>query len=104
MPGADLAGEKAKQCRPSPAPHSSLPQDSFYKPLTPEERANVKTYNFDNPEAFDTQALMECMLELKAGRPYDVPIYDFTTHSRRWAAAAAVPAARCRPRLAAAAS
>ncbi|PRW58534.1 uridine kinase chloroplastic [Chlorella sorokiniana] len=59
-----------------------LAQDSFYKPLTPEERANVKTYNFDKPEAFDCQALMECMLELKAGRPYDVPIYDFATHSR----------------------
>lgn len=49
---------------------------------------------------------MECLLELKAGRSYDVPIYDFATHSRRWAAAAAaaVPAARCRQRLAAAAS
>ena len=40
-------------------------------------------YNFDKPEAFDTEALLECMLELKAGRPYDVPIYDFATHSRR---------------------
>ncbi len=41
-------------------------------------------YNFDKPEAFDTGVILECLSELKQGRPYHVPVYDFTTHSRRW--------------------
>lgn len=48
------------------------------RPLHPAE------YNFDKPEAFDTELLLECLSELKAGRAFDVPVYDFTTHSRRW--------------------
>ena len=41
-------------------------------------------YNFDKPSAFDVDAILECLTALKQGRPYDVPVYDFTTHSRRW--------------------
>ncbi|KAL4420365.1 hypothetical protein ABPG77_002305 [Micractinium sp. CCAP 211/92] len=59
-----------------------LAQDSFYRSLTEEDRANLPEYNFDKPEAFDTALLLECLSELKAGRPFEVPVYDFTTHSR----------------------
>lgn len=59
-----------------------LSQDSFYRGLTPEEKANVKDYNFDHPDAFDTEALMECITKLKARQPVDVPEYDFKTHQR----------------------
>ncbi|KAL4430783.1 hypothetical protein ABPG75_006039 [Micractinium tetrahymenae] len=59
-----------------------LAQDSFYRSLTEEDRANLPEYNFDKPEAFDTSLLLECLSELKAGRPFDVPVYDFATHSR----------------------
>lgn len=59
-----------------------LSQDSFYRGLTPDELASVHTYNFDHPDAFDHQALRDCLQDLKDGRSVNVPIYDFTTHQR----------------------
>lgn len=59
-----------------------LSQDSFYRPLTKAEIADVKNYNFDHPDAFDKAGLTECLERFKAGYPYDVPVYDFCTHSR----------------------
>lgn len=47
-----------------------------------DELADVKNFNFDHPSAFDTPALLECVNGLKAGRPVDVPTYDFSTHRR----------------------
>ncbi|KAI8466809.1 MAG: putative uracil phosphoribosyl transferase [Monoraphidium minutum] len=58
-------------------------QDSFYRGLTAAERADVANYNFDSPDAFDNAVLMECIRQLKAGKSVEVPVYDFTTHSRR---------------------
>lgn len=59
-----------------------LSQDSFYRGLTPEEKANVLEYNFDHPDAFDHVALMECICALRDRKSVDVPIYDFKTHQR----------------------
>lgn len=59
-----------------------LSQDSFYRGLTEQEMENVAEYNFDAPEAFDCEAMMECMQTLLAMQPVEVPIYDFTLHSR----------------------
>jgi hypothetical protein len=67
--------------QPPPSTHTT-PQDSFYRPLTPEEAANVADFNFDHPDAFDTPLLLECMSKLKAGCAVEVPVYDFATHSR----------------------
>jgi len=60
-----------------------LSQDSFYRGLTEDEKKNVGEYNFDIPQAFDTQALLQCLKDLKTKRPVDVPVYDFTTHARK---------------------
>ncbi|CAN1321679.1 Uridine/cytidine kinase UKL1, chloroplastic [Linum perenne] len=57
-------------------------QDSFYRGLTPEELERVHEYNFDHPDAFDTEQLLDCVETLKRGLPYQVPIYDFKTHQR----------------------
>lgn len=46
------------------------------------ELADVKNYNFDHPDAFDTPALLECLAQLKEGRAVDVPTYDFSQHRR----------------------
>lgn len=64
-----------------------ISQDSFYKPLTQEEKERVAEYNFDHPNAFDWDLLSETMSKLKypekAGRkPLEIPVYDFITHSR----------------------
>ncbi|XP_022883924.1 uridine kinase-like protein 1, chloroplastic isoform X1 [Olea europaea var. sylvestris] len=57
-------------------------QDSFYRGLTPEELQRVHEYNFDHPDAFDTEQLLECVNELKNGHSVHVPMYDFKTHQR----------------------
>ncbi len=78
-----------------------LSQDSFYRGLTPEEKANVQgqkggshtpkwhvlwvayclkksivaqiaEYNFDHPDAFDSVAILQCLTDLKVSSPYVV--------------------------------
>uniref|UniRef100_A0A0E0LX78 Uridine kinase n=1 Tax=Oryza punctata TaxID=4537 RepID=A0A0E0LX78_ORYPU len=57
-------------------------QDSFYRGLTEEESDRVQDYNFDHPDAFDTEQLLECMGQLKSGQSVNIPIYDFKNHRR----------------------
>ena len=60
-----------------------IEQDSYYKDLsnlTMEERSLV---NFDHPDAIDFTLMSDHLKELLAGNMVDVPIYDFTTHTRR---------------------
>ncbi|TKY57437.1 Uridine kinase protein 4 [Spatholobus suberectus] len=52
-------------------------QDSFYHNLTEEELTRVQDYNFDHPEAFDTEQLLRVMDKLKRGQAVDIPKYDF---------------------------
>ncbi|KAI8541330.1 hypothetical protein RHMOL_Rhmol08G0052700 [Rhododendron molle] len=57
-------------------------QDSFYRGLTAEEAERVHEYNFDHPDAFDTEQLLECAEKLRCGQCVQVPIYDFKKHRR----------------------
>jgi uridine kinase len=60
-----------------------LPHDAYYKELghlPVEERAK---HNFDHPDAFDNDLLLEHTRELQAGRPVDIPVYDFKLHNRK---------------------
>ncbi len=62
---------------------TTLEHDHYYRDrsdLSPDERAGV---NYDHPESLETSLLVEHLLALKAGKPADVPQYDFVTHSRR---------------------
>lgn len=59
-----------------------LSQDSFYRGLTEEEKANVQAYNFDHPDSVDFKAIVDCLEELKGRKIVEVPEYDFKTHSR----------------------
>ncbi|GJN15644.1 hypothetical protein PR202_gb02578 [Eleusine coracana subsp. coracana] len=56
--------------------------DSFYRGLTEEQSVHVQDYNFDHPDAFDTDQLLECMGKLKSGQSVNIPIYDFKNHRR----------------------
>ena len=61
---------------------SLLRHDDYYKAqssLTLEERA---TLNFDHPDAFDTDLLIEHLDELRSGRDIDCPIYNYSLHDR----------------------
>ena len=59
-----------------------IEHDSYYKDqshLTFEER--IKT-NYDHPFAFDTDLMIAQIKELLAGRPVDIPTYDYAAHTR----------------------
>ena len=61
---------------------SLLRHDDYYKAqssLTLEERA---TLNFDHPDAFDTDLLIQHLDELRTGRDIDCPIYNYSLHDR----------------------
>ena len=54
------------------------------KVLSPEqhEAAQNNEYNFDHPNSFDFDLAVETLAKLKEGKSVQVPIYDFTSHSR----------------------
>ncbi|XP_061667678.1 uridine-cytidine kinase-like 1 isoform X2 [Syngnathoides biaculeatus] len=62
-----------------------LSMDSFYKVLSKEEQelAARSEYNFDHPDAFDFELLVNVLRKLKEGKSVKVPVYDFTSHCRR---------------------
>ena len=56
--------------------------DNYYKRQvgkTYEERTRV---NYDHPDAFDTDLLIEHLKELKAGHSIQCPVYSFVDHNR----------------------
>ncbi|XP_030544609.1 uridine kinase-like protein 5 isoform X2 [Rhodamnia argentea] len=55
-------------------------QDSFYHALSDEKLQNVHEYNFDHPDAFNTELLLSCMEQLKLGQEVSIPDYDFKSH------------------------
>jgi len=59
-----------------------IQHDSYYKDLTglpPAQRIEV---NFDHPNSLETELLICHVERLKDGQTIEVPIYDFSTHSR----------------------
>lgn len=44
--------------------------------------AHLNEYNFDHPDAFDFDLMIETLKKLKEGKRVDVPIYNFVTHNR----------------------
>ena len=71
---------------------STLYHDNYYKShdhLTMEERARL---NYDCPDAFDTDLLIEQLAALRRGEAVDGPIYDYTVHNRAARTQRIVPA------------
>ena len=59
-----------------------ISHDSYYKrhdELPFEERCKL---NYDHPDAFDNDLLIQHLKELKAGRAIDCPVYDYANHNR----------------------
>jgi len=59
-----------------------LHHDSYYKAhddMSYEERAQL---NYDHPDAFDTDLMLEHIRALKRGETVRCPVYDFTVHNR----------------------
>ena len=59
-----------------------LLHDAYYRNLDHLPPAQRAEFNFDHPDALDTDLLIQHIKELKAGNSIEMPIYDFKTHSR----------------------
>ena len=56
--------------------------DNYYRSrddLTFEERKNI---NYDHPDAFETQLLIDHIHKLRDGHAVECPVYDYTIHNR----------------------
>ncbi len=59
-----------------------LPHDAYYRDLRDLPYAQRVQINFDHPNSLETELLIEHVRRLKEWEPVDLPIYDFTTHTR----------------------
>ncbi|HZF11939.1 MAG TPA: uridine kinase [Thermoanaerobaculia bacterium] len=59
-----------------------LEQDNYYRDIEWGSEAELLHHNFDHPGALDNDLLIEHVTALRAGRPAEVPIYDFVRHRR----------------------
>ncbi len=59
-----------------------LPQDSYYKSAEFISNTNITAFNFDHPEAFDNDLLIDHLNRLKRGEAIEMPKYDFVHHRR----------------------
>jgi len=59
-----------------------IPEDSYYKDnssLPFEERAKI---NYDHPDAFDHELLLNHLMQLQQGKSVEIPIYNHSQHIR----------------------
>ena len=61
---------------------SYLPHDAYYRDLSHLDLEQRKKVNFDHPDALETELLIEHVLQLKKWQKIEMPVYDFTNHSR----------------------
>lgn len=59
-----------------------LPHDAYYKDLKDLPRAQRDIVNFDHPDSLETDLLVAHLKRLRQWQPVEIPVYDFTTHSR----------------------
>jgi len=57
-------------------------QDNFYKDQSKNFDYDGGSVNFDHPDSLDFQLLASCLKSLREGKPTQIPLYDFVTHSR----------------------
>jgi uridine kinase len=60
-----------------------IPQDNYYRSAEYVSNTNINAFNFDHPSAFDTELIQDHLVELRRGRPIEMPQYDFVHHRRR---------------------
>jgi uridine kinase len=59
-----------------------VPHDAYYHNFSDLPRNQRDLINWDHPDSLETELMIEHVRALKAGQPVDLPVYDFTTHSR----------------------
>jgi uridine kinase len=56
--------------------------DEYYHDLVHLSPADRAVVNYDHPDSLDVDLLVSHLDDLLAGRPAEVPVYDFSTHTR----------------------
>lgn len=59
-----------------------LAHDAYYKDLKHLPKSERETINFDHPDSLESELLVEHIHTLREWRSIQVPVYDFTSHSR----------------------
>jgi len=59
-----------------------IPQDNYYKSAEYMSNSNITAFNFDHPDAFDNDLIIEQLKALKKGESIEMPTYDFVHHRR----------------------
>jgi len=59
-----------------------IPQDNYYRSAEYMTNQNITAFNFDHPDAFDTELLCLHLQKLKNYEPIEMPQYDFVHHRR----------------------
>jgi uridine kinase len=60
-----------------------LEHDRYYRDRNDLRLAERAALNYDHPDSLETDLLVRHVNELRAGRPVDVPEYDFARHARQ---------------------
>lgn len=60
-----------------------LPQDSYYRDLSPLSMSERAKVNFDEPAAIEWELLVKHLTELKQGKTVQMPTYSYLTCSRQ---------------------
>ncbi|XP_076654558.1 uridine-cytidine kinase isoform X1 [Halictus rubicundus] len=60
-----------------------ISQDSFYRDLSPAEKLKAEKgqYNFDHPDAFNNDLILQTLQDILAGVKCEIPAYDYRTNS-----------------------
>lgn len=61
---------------------SVLYHDNYYKRFDDLNDVERTKLNYDSPEAFDTELMVQALQRLKNGEPIDCPIYDYAINNR----------------------
>ncbi|MBF9016052.1 MULTISPECIES: uridine kinase [unclassified Oceanispirochaeta] len=59
-----------------------IPQDNYYRSAEYITNSNITEFNFDHPNAFDKDLIMQHLADLKDGKAIQMPQYDFVHHRR----------------------
>ena len=59
-----------------------IQHDAYYRDLSHVPWERRVRENFDHPRSLETERLVEDLARLREGRPVEVPLYDFETHTR----------------------
>ena len=60
-----------------------IEQDNYYRSAAYVNNDNITAFNFDCPDAFDLDLLLEHLNDLRNGKSINMPQYDFVKHCRK---------------------